>query len=92
MTEAIRIEKLNNEFVQFVPTAVIQRLGYLLETAVGADSLADGLYKASALSVEKFFPVPLSTTKRKRGFPVETRWNVVVNLSLIHISEPTRPY
>ena len=79
MTEAIRIEKLNNEFVQFVPTAVIQRLGYLLETAIGAESIADGLYKAAALNVEKFFPVPLSTTKRKRGFPVETRWNVVVN-------------
>ncbi|MGH9948018.1 MAG: type IV toxin-antitoxin system AbiEi family antitoxin domain-containing protein [Pyrinomonadaceae bacterium] len=79
LTDAIRIEKLNHEFIQFVPTAVIQRLGYLLETATGSESLADGLYKAAALNVEKFFPVPLSTTKRKRGFPVETRWNVVVN-------------
>ncbi len=79
LTEAIRIEKLDKEFIQFVPTAVIQRLGYLLETAIGAESLADGLYRAAASNVGKFFPVPLSSTKRRHGFPVETRWNVVVN-------------
>jgi predicted transcriptional regulator of viral defense system len=79
LTEAIRVEKLNKEFTESIPTAVIQRLGYLLETAIGAESLADGLYRSADVSVEKFFPVPLSPTGTKRGFPVETKWNIIVN-------------
>lgn len=79
LIDAIRIESLNKEFIDAVPTAVIQRLGYLLETAIGAETLAEGLYQSADVKGEKFFPVPLTPTGRKRGIPVETRWNVIVN-------------
>lgn len=82
LTDAIRIEKLNKEFIQFVPAAVIQRLGYLLETVIGAETIAEALYRSADLNLENFFPVPLSPTGRKRGFPVETRWNIIVNESI----------
>ncbi len=82
LTDAIRTEKMNKEFIQFVPTAVIQRLGYLLETAIGAGALAEELYRSANLYEEKFFPVPLNSTGRKRGFPLETRWNIIVNESI----------
>lgn len=79
LNDAIRIEKLNRQFIESVPTAVIQRLGYLLETGIGAESLAEALYRSADLKGEKLFPVPLTPTRRKRGFPVETRWKVIVN-------------
>ncbi|MBX3290068.1 MAG: type IV toxin-antitoxin system AbiEi family antitoxin [Acidobacteria bacterium] len=79
LTDAVRIEKLDKEFVQFVPTAVVQRLGYLFEKAIGAEALADELFKSAELTGGKFFPVPLNPTGKKRGFPIETRWNIIVN-------------
>lgn len=79
LIDAIRIEKLNREFIHSVPTSVIQRLGYLLETVIGAESLAEGLYRSADVNGERFFPVPLNPTGRKSGFPMETRWNIIVN-------------
>lgn len=82
LADAIRIEKLNKDFIQFVPAAVIQRFGYLLETAIGAEPIAEALYRSADLKREKFFPVPLSPTGMKRGFRVETRWKIIVNRSI----------
>ncbi|MBE7516127.1 MAG: hypothetical protein HS105_05895 [Chloracidobacterium sp.] len=79
LTESMRIEKIDTDFIRSVPTAVVQRLGYLLETSVGAEALSDKLYEAVKMNGEAIFPVPLSTAAMKRGFPKETRWNIIVN-------------
>lgn len=79
LTESMRVEKIDKDFVESISTAVAQRLGYLLETAVGSAMLSDKLYETAKVNKVPFFPIPLSTTASKSGFPKETRWNIIIN-------------
>lgn len=64
---------------QFLNTAAIQRLGYILETEINEEKLADSLYKA--LKDRAFFPIPLSLTHEKKG-ETDNRWKVIKNMEI----------
>ena len=64
---------------QYTNTAAIQRLGYILETELLQEKMADNLWKA--LSQRTFFPVPLSPQKKKRG-ETDNRWRVIKNMEI----------
>jgi predicted transcriptional regulator of viral defense system len=64
---------------QFPNTAAIQRLGYILETEINNEKLADSLYKV--LSERKFFPIPLSLNNEKKG-ETDNRWKVIKNMEI----------
>jgi predicted transcriptional regulator of viral defense system len=59
--------------------ASMQRLGYILETVVGAEKLANSLYEI--LSKTKFYPVPLSPVKVRKG-AIDKKWQIIVNMEI----------
>lgn len=79
LTESITAARLNKRFVANVPSAVTQRLGFILESVIGSNDHADALFRAANESAVNFFPVPLSTKAEKGGRPPETRWKIIVN-------------
>jgi predicted transcriptional regulator of viral defense system len=64
---------------QFTNTAAIQRFGYVLETEITNEKLADSLYKA--LQERTFFPIPLSLNNEKKG-KIDNRWKVIKNMEI----------
>ncbi|MDR2642728.1 MAG: type IV toxin-antitoxin system AbiEi family antitoxin [Planctomycetaceae bacterium] len=59
--------------------ASMQRLGYILETVVGAEKLAYSLYKI--LSKTIFYPVPLSPSKESKG-AIDKKWKIILNMEI----------
>jgi predicted transcriptional regulator of viral defense system len=59
--------------------ASMQRLGYILETVVGAQKLADTLLQI--LSKKTFYPVPLSPAKPRRG-TLNNKWQIIINMEI----------
>jgi len=57
----------------------IQRLGYILETVVGAEKLANSLYKI--LSKTTFYSVPLSPVKARKG-TIDKKWKIIINMEI----------
>jgi predicted transcriptional regulator of viral defense system len=57
----------------------MQRLGYILETVVGAEKLANSLY--GILSKMTFYPVPLSPAKTRRG-TINSKWKIIINMQI----------
>jgi predicted transcriptional regulator of viral defense system len=60
-------------------TAVIQRLGYILDRIVENEKLSNVLFKI--LENRKLFTVPLSIRKQKKGVTDE-KWKVIVNMQI----------
>lgn len=79
LSEAVRLEKINREFMDEIQTSVIQRLGYLFETIVGNEEIAEKIYQCAQASGSSFFPVPLDPAKKTRGFSGGNRWKVIEN-------------
>jgi len=59
--------------------ANIQRLGYILDTAVNEGKLVDSLYKI--LNKTSFSPVPLSPQKGRKG-QVDNKWKIIINMQI----------
>ena len=59
--------------------ANIQRLGYILETVVKNEKLANSLNKV--LSKTSFSPVPLSPQKGRKG-QINNKWKIIINMQI----------
>jgi len=59
--------------------ANIQRLGYILDTIVNDEKLADSLYQV--LNKTSFSPVPLSPQKGKKG-EIDRKWKIIINMQI----------
>jgi predicted transcriptional regulator of viral defense system len=59
--------------------ANIQRLGYILDTVVNDEKLADSLYKV--LSRTSFSPVSLSPQKGRKG-QIDSKWKIIINMQI----------
>ena len=81
LTEAIKPEQITERFLQKVPVAAIQRLGFLLEVILKKD-IGKHLYEVSQKAGLDFFRVPLKTSATKKGFPSDERWKVIVNTEI----------
>ena len=79
LVDVIKPEAFNTELVDYVPAAILQRLGYLLEKVLQNFSLADALEKAIQKNEITMFRTPLKVAAETKGFPVNERWKVIVN-------------
>ena len=79
LSEVMKPIKLAKAAKQFPNTAAIQRLGYILESEIGAEKLSDGLYKV--LIERQFFAIPLSPQKEKIG-EMDSKWKIIKNMEI----------
>ncbi|MCL2682866.1 MAG: hypothetical protein FWE63_05205, partial [Bacteroidales bacterium] len=56
-----------------------QRLGYILDTVVNEEKLANALYKV--LNKAFFSPVLLSPQKKKKG-EIDSKWKIIINMQI----------
>jgi len=79
LVEEMKIITLVRIARQYTNTAAIQRLGYILETELLQEKLANNLWKV--LNQRQFFPVSLSPQKEKKG-DANNRWKVIRNMEI----------
>lgn len=79
LVEEIKISTLVKIAKQYSNTAAIQRLGYILETELSQEKIADNLWKV--LNQRNYFPIPLSPQKEKKG-DSDNRWKVIKNMEI----------
>jgi hypothetical protein len=74
------IIKLSKILDQNIPTACLQRLGYILEKNLGMDQLAGIIHKD--LKRQHTYRVPLKATGKKAGYPSNKKWKIIENAEL----------
>ena len=79
LAESCRFKKLKADFFEYVPTPVIQRLGYLLDETLDFKKQADELYSMAKKYGCSFRKTPLKNRKSTAGCPLNMRWNIIVN-------------
>lgn len=82
LAEAIKPEMFNNYLLEFVPLTTLQRLGYILETVLENDLLANALHKTIEQKELNFFRTPLKTSSSATGFPINERWRIIMNTEI----------
>jgi hypothetical protein len=79
LSEVLNFSKLDRIFFDYVPTASIQRLGYLLENELEQPKQAEILYAKALKFGCKFQKIPLKYSKKTDGCPTDTKWKIVIN-------------
>ena len=82
LTEAIKPEMFSNDLFEYVPVTTLQRLGYILDTVLENDLLADALYRTVEQKKKNLFRTPLKTSSSVAGCPVNERWKIIVNMKI----------
>jgi len=79
LMEVVKFGKLDKTFFDYVPTASIQRLGYLLENELEQPKQADILYSKAKTHGCKFQKIPLKSGKTATDCEIDSKWKIVVN-------------
>lgn len=79
LMEVVRFGKLDKPFFDYVPTATVQRLGLLLETALEQPKQANILYSKAHTHGCRFQKIPLKYSKSIENCETNTKWKVIVN-------------
>ncbi|GHU72218.1 hypothetical protein FACS189413_14950 [Bacteroidia bacterium] len=79
LAESINFEKLDKLFFEYVPTATIQRLGYLLENELEQEKLAEVLFEKSQEFGLKFTKIPLKYSKLTENCETNAKWKIIIN-------------
>ena len=74
-----RFKKLKADFFEYVPTPVIQRLGYLLDEELDFKKQANDLYTMAKKYDCLFRKTPLKNRKNIVNCPVNEKWNIIIN-------------
>ncbi|AEE50148.1 type IV toxin-antitoxin system AbiEi family antitoxin domain-containing protein [Haliscomenobacter hydrossis] len=82
LIEELRPEDFEPLFLMHTPSAVLQRLGYLLEYTCYNHELANALYGQMERMKMQLHRVPLKAAAETRGFFSKNRWNVIVNTEI----------
>jgi predicted transcriptional regulator of viral defense system len=64
---------------QYGNTSALQRLGYVLESVIFQEKLAEYLYKI--LKQRNYFTIPLSAQKEKKG-ETDNKWKIIKNMEI----------
>jgi len=80
LVEKMDILKLPKILDQNIPTACLQRLGYILEKNLGMDQLAEVILEA--LKRQQIYRVPLKAAGEKAGYPSNNKWKIIENAKL----------
>jgi len=81
LSESIELNSLNNDFFDYVPASVIQRLGYLLDVVLGESTLADNLLEKANTASVRFRNIPLATYRdpNSENSYYNAKWKIIVN-------------
>jgi hypothetical protein len=79
LAENCDFTKLTKDFFQYVPTPVIQRLGYLLDEILEYQSQADNLYLCVKKWGISFRRTPLKNKKSIANCETNKKWKIVIN-------------
>ena len=79
LAESCDFTKLTKEFFQYVPTPVIQRLGYLLDEVLDYQSQADDLYLCTKKNNISFRRTPLKSKKSVANCETNKKWKIIIN-------------
>ncbi len=82
LVESINPEMFSNDLFEYVPVTTLQRLGYILETVLENDLLANAVYKTFEQKEINFFRTPLKPSSSVAGYPINERWKVIVNTEI----------
>ena len=80
LSEQFTEEKMKAAIGGQVPSTSLQRLGFLLDTALNRHELAEVLY--TALLSRPFFHIPLNPAEAKDKNPINKKWKISVNMDL----------
>jgi len=78
LAESCDFSKLTKEFFEYVPTPVIQRLGYLLDV-LECQSQADDLYSCVEKCDILFRKTPLKSKKNVVNCETSKKWKIIIN-------------
>ena len=79
LAESCDFSKLTKEFFEYVPTPVIQRLGYLLENVLEYQSQANDLYSCAEKSDISFRKTLLKSRKSIANCTTNKKWKIIIN-------------
>ncbi|GHT63317.1 hypothetical protein FACS189451_09790 [Bacteroidia bacterium] len=79
LAESCDFSKLTKKFFEYVPTPVIQRLGYLLECVLEYQSQADNLYSCVGKYDILFRRTPLKNKKSIANCETNKKWKIIIN-------------
>jgi predicted transcriptional regulator of viral defense system len=85
LAEILDFERMEKDFYRCFSSALIQRLGYLLENILGHAALAEKLYRGAAEAGVKFRNYPLMVVPGKTSwakYPINRRWKISINAEL----------
>jgi predicted transcriptional regulator of viral defense system len=80
LAEIIKPSKLYHTAMQYNQTTILQRLGFLLETVVGANELSASLKKL--LNESDYRNVPLSIAHKSKEGEINPDWKVIINIDM----------
>lgn len=79
LAESCDFSKLTEQFFQYVPIPVIQRLGYLLDEVLGYQTKAADLYLCTKKYNISFRKTPLKNRKSITNCETNQKWKVIIN-------------
>ena len=82
LAEAMNPKNINQELIQNVPKASLQRLGFILEEILLRHDLSKMLYNQLRKRKNKLFTQPLKTGTALNGFPKNKKWKIVINTNI----------
>lgn len=82
LADEMKPERLNSNFVNSIPAATLQKLGYLLDEVLQRNELADQLHK-SAIEVKiTFFRTYIGKQSKNKKYVFNPKWNIVNHLKI----------
>lgn len=75
----LNFNQFTEDFLKVAPIPAFQRLGFLLESVLGEEQVADGLRRLLKSAGARRKLVPLQLGVKVDGCEVDKKWNVIVN-------------
>ncbi len=82
LAEVTDFQKVGVDFLKYFNSAVIQRLGYILEDILDCGKLADTLYQKAKETGIKFRKYPLKVVSKGTNldsYDINERWKIIIN-------------
>lgn len=81
LADEMNPQRLNAAFVNAIPVATLQKLGYLLDDILKRKELANQLHKAAIDAKISFFRTSIGKQAKKK-YAFNSKWNIVNNIQI----------
>jgi predicted transcriptional regulator of viral defense system len=82
LAEVMDLQNVKVDFFSYFSSAVVQRLGYILDDVLGYEELADVLYQKAKDAGIKFRKYPLKNTGKETAidnYDINEKWKIIIN-------------